>query len=513
MSRSVLDLLKEIGPSLSTELIEALVRAGASPAAARQRVARAGPEVKKLAGLRFPHNTRFIYLPDQFGDRAYWNAMERAFKTQGLAYWGAVTGLRSRGGLWPSRFFAGMCGCALARQRQLSPDRVWERLHAIQMLEEITDEMTSERFVTFKPHFYRRDQMQQTRAALIAENVALHGMREWCRRIGFGSFEQVRVRGDDEPPIVAGVTWDLSAPSYMRPLARAANGGLKPGFVVCDVNLRGRLDEDAVGLFVRKHDLASAPVNVAPIMPFLLADGFSEKAFGLARQKGMLATTTAQLFGEDVAKALRDLIGLLTDTGATASINPEHLEKVMSSLTRIEGAANNLRGALFELVIGTLLKDVEGGFLRAGEKWIDHETGRKAEVDVLLDRPDGQSVLIVECKSKTPGSRISLAEAQKWRRDRVPLIHKVLRNDSRFGNRPLTFELWTNGPFDEDVRGWLTSQPTHPDYETTFRDGEFIKRYVDKARTPSIRKIMNEHYFRHPLARGGRIASERDGSL
>lgn len=508
MSQSVVDLLKEVGPSLSTELIDSLVSAGVSPAAARQRVARAGDDVTKLAGLRFPHNARFVYLPDQFGDQRFWDALERVFQAEGLAYWGAVVGLKSRGGIWPSRFFAGMCGSALARQRQLSPDRVWERLHAIQFLDEITDEATGERFVTFKPLFYRRDTAQQIRAALIAENVALHGMREWCRRIGFGSFEQIRVRGDDEPPVVAGVTWDLSGPSYMRPLARAANGGLKPGFVICDVNLRGRLDEEAVGLFVRKHDLASAPVNVAPIMPFLVADGFSTKAFGLARQKGVLATTTAQLFGEDVAKALRDLISLLTDTGATASINPEHLDRVMSSLTRIEGAANNLRGALFELVIGTLVKDVEGGFLRAGEKWTDHETGRQAEVDVLLDRPDGQSVLIVECKSKTPGSRISLADAQKWRSDRVPLIHKVLRGDGRFANRPLTFELWTNGPFDEDVRQWLNSQPVHPDYETAFRDGEFIKRYVDKARAPSIRKIMNDHYFRHPLARNGRVSSD-----
>jgi hypothetical protein len=507
MSRSIIDLLKEAGPSLSTELIAALEREGVSPVAARQRIARSGPDVVKLAGLRFPHNARFVYLPEQFGDRRYWDAIERVFRAEGLSYWGAVAGLKARGGLWPQAFFAGLCGCALARQRQLSPDRVLERLRAIQLLDEVADEATGDRFVTFKPMIYRRDPVQNIRAALIAENVALHGMREWCRRIGFGSYEQVRVRGDDDAPVVAGVTWDLSAPSFMRPLARAANGGLKPGFIVCDINLRGRIEEDAVTLFVRKHDLASAPINVAPIMPFMIADGFSAKAFSLARQKGVLATTTAQLFGEEVAKALRDLIGLLTDTGATASVNPDHLEKVMSSLTRIEGAANNLRGALFELAIGTLVKDVEGGFLRAGEKWTDYETGRKAEIDVLLDRPEGQSVLIIECKSKIPGSRLSLAEAQKWRTDRVPLIYKVLRNDGRFGNRPLTFELWTNGPVDEDVRGWLAGHPSSPDYATAWRDGEAVKDYVDEAKTPSIRKIMNEHYFRHPLARDGRIAA------
>lgn len=34
---------------------------------------------------------------------------------------------------------------------------------------------------------------------------------------------------------------------------------------------------------------------------------------------------------------------------------------VMRTLSKIEGASANLRGALFELVVGSLVKDVEGG--------------------------------------------------------------------------------------------------------------------------------------------------------
>lgn len=501
MGNGIVELLRRTGPALTTELIAEMESEGVSAPAARQRIARAGPELIRLAGLRFPHNARFVYLPGQFGDGLYWEAIERAFRTHSPSYWGAVVGLKGRGGCYPRRLFPGVCGCPAQRERQLSPDRVFDRLSAIQLLEEIDDGLTGEKFITFKPQVYGADPITIVKARSIAENVALHGMKEWCRRIGFGSYGQVRLRDDAIAPVVSSIAWDLSAPSYARPLVTSRGTGLRPGFIVCDVNLRHALNEEDVALFVRKYDLASGPLNVAPIMPFLLADGFTSAGFGLARQKGILATTTGHLFGEDVAKALRDLIALLTDTGATAAVNPEHIERVLNSLTRIEGAANNLRGALFELVVGSVVKNVEGGYMRAAERWIDHETQRSVEIDVLLDRPDDKGVLVIECKSKIPGSRVSLEELKKWCNDRIPLIHKILRSDARFAQKRLTFELWTNGPISGIELEWLKSLMQPDDCTIGWKDGEAMKTYVDRAQSPSIRKTLNEHYFRHPLAR------------
>lgn len=509
---SVTALLKRIGPSLSTELIAELAKQGVSNASARQRIARADDDIVRLAGLRFPYNARFLYLPDQFGDAVYWKALERVFQDHGKSYWFALTGLKARGGCFPKRYFASVCGSPAARMRQLSPERVLERLTAINLMEEFVDEPTGETFVKFKPAHYHSESVDTVRARMVAENVVLHGMKEWCRRTGFGSFDRVRIRDDDEAPIVSSIAWDMSAPCYARPLVRATAAGAKPGFVVCDVNLRNSLTENDVGLFVRKHDQASAPMNVAPIMPFLIADGFTATAFGLAKTKGVLATTTSQLFGEDVAKALRDLIALLTDTGKTASVNPEHIERVLSSLTKIEGAANNLRGALFEIVVGSLVKDVEGGYLRAGEKWANIE-GRTAEIDVLLDRPDDKGVLIVECKSKIPGARVSLEEVQRWHGDRVPLLRTILRTDSRLHKKHLTFEIWSNGPFHDDAIEWLKAQPEPPpDIKLHWKDGEELKKYANQVNNAAIRKTLNEHYFRHPLARTAKPIRRTDRS-
>lgn len=513
MSLSVDQLLEVKGPSLTSELIEHMVQSGLAPATARQRITRARDNHKRLAGLRFAKNARFLYLEHQYGTSEFWKAIERTFKSSGVSYWGAVAGLKARGGVCPRSLFPSVCGAPLARARQLSPDRILERLRAIQLLEVYEDQETREEFVRFNPHSYHRDSEARIHATLLAEFVALQACRDWARKLGLGSYGKFKLRGEADLPIVSGIAWDMCAPSYMRPLARMQNGSIKPGFFVCDINLNGPTTDDLVKLFVRKHSLASAPQNVAPIMPFLIGDVFTQSAFDLARQSGIAATTIENMFGRETAKALRDLVELLSNSGATAAVNPAHLYEVMNALTKIEGAANNLRGALFELAIGSLAKDIEGGYLVVGEKRREIYSGQKAEIDVLLDRPDGKSILVVECKSKIPGASVSQEEVQHWLENRVPLIHKILDQDGRYDTRMHRFELWTNGPLHKDALSWLEKQNTDfGAYTVGWKDGAALKTYANQAKSPAIRKILKEHYFLHPLAKLAKAKNAQENS-
>lgn len=142
MDISVYNHLKGNGPSLTSDLIGHMVESGLSPAAARQRIRRAQDGYKRLAGLRFAKNARFIYLEDQYGTPQFWDAIERAFKSSGISYLGAVSGLRARGGCCPKSLFPIVCGAPLSRKRQLSPERILERLSAIQLLEEYQESDT-----------------------------------------------------------------------------------------------------------------------------------------------------------------------------------------------------------------------------------------------------------------------------------------------------------------------------------------------------------------------------------
>lgn len=499
----IVDLLKAHGPSLTSEIIAKLRDNGVSDAAARQRVTRALPKLERLAGLRFSKNARFIYLEDQWGTAEFWIALERAFKAAGLSYWGAVVGLKARGGRCPIEMFPIVCGTPRARQRQLSPERVLERLKAINFLEEQKDPATNQSYVVFKAGHYHVDSIEKTRARLIAEGVALQAVRNWARKIGFGSYGAFKLRGDEQLPEVAGVAWDLSAPSYFRPLVSARTGAIKPGFLVCDLSLDGPTGVESVELFIRKHDIASAPTNVAPIMPLLIGHVFSQDAFDNAKRSGILACTIEDLFGRDIAKALEDLIQLLSDAGATAAVNSEYLERVLTALTKIEGAEKNVRSALFELVVGSLVKEVHGGYLATGVRMNDKVTHEQAEIDVLLHDDKKETLLIIECKAKSPGSYVSETEVRRWYENRIPLLQRILRQNPRYTNSTMRFELWTNGTLAHSAATWLDAMPYDFDTHSIGRvEGQQMKVVAAQAPAESrTLKILNEHYFKHPLAK------------
>lgn len=512
MQESVEAALRTLGPCLTSDIIARFTANGTSAIAARKKVSRAQNSYKRLAGIRFAKNARFIYLPDQWGSKQFWDALEHAFEKAGKAYWSAIVSLKARGGSCNLKHFPIIAGGPNARKAQVSPERVLERLCEIQYLKISEQEGASQAEVSFAPTFYYQAASGEKNAIAIAEHIALLAVKEWARRFGLGSFNKFQIRDDDQLPLVSGIAWDLSAPSYVRPLVKVTSTGAKPGFIVCDINLFGITDVDAVKAFVRKHDLASAPPNVGPIMPMLIGQVFSEKAFSLAKQKGMIALTLENILGKEIAKALKELIALLSDLGARAAVDPEKIAMVMNTLTKVEGAAINLRGSLFEITIGSLVKDVEGGYLTIGEERRDMLSGRRAEIDVRLDRGHEHGVLVIECKSKIPGARATLEEVRKWYEDRVPLIYSILSNGGEYTHKPFRFEFWTNGPINDDAVEWLEKQPAEFEhYSMGWRDGQAVKNYADRSNTSVLRKILKEHYFHHALSKLARqMQSKKD---
>lgn len=398
----------------------------------------------------------------------------------------------------PLELFPRIAGTPKARKGQLSPDRILERLQKINLLE--ISVIEERKYVQFKPFYFHRDELPKLRANGLAEETALMGVKDWARKIGFGSYGQFASRYDTKSPVVSGILWDITAPSYMRPLVSVRSGNAVPGFIVCDINLRDVIGKDEAEAFLRKCDLAAAPQKVPPILPMLVGYVFEPEALSLLKGKGILAITLRNLFGNELEKALRELVEMLTDLGKKISGNPEHLVKVMNNLSKIQGASDNLLGDLFELVLGGIVKDVEGGYLKTGERLRDLQTGREAEIDVQLDRGVENGVLILECKAKNPQARVSETDIKKWYEDRVPLIYSILRNNRTYTKKPFHFELWSNGQFSTSGLSWLKKQKTDcDDYTIGWKEGQALKAYTKKAKNKSLKDMLNEHYFRNAL--------------
>ena len=143
--------------------------------------------------------------------------------------------------------------------------------------------------------------------------------------------------------------------------------------------------------------------NVRPFIPLLISAALTPEALRVCRSKGIIATRPATLFGDDVARALGDLLQTPSNAAAAAAASPERLENIFNRLMSIEGAAGNLRGALFELIVGHLVKELVGGSIDIGLIVTDPKTGGSAEIDVRLVKQ--RQIAIYECKGYQPSAK------------------------------------------------------------------------------------------------------------
>lgn len=123
----VVDLLRELGPSLSSRLAgELQARLGIQPAAARKRVERRSGAIRTL-DLNFPRGAVFLYLADQWQSESFWRALGAAIEQSHGAYARAIWALRARGGIIPVPLFASASANA-AVSGQIGAEVVQSRL-------------------------------------------------------------------------------------------------------------------------------------------------------------------------------------------------------------------------------------------------------------------------------------------------------------------------------------------------------------------------------------------------
>jgi hypothetical protein len=341
------------------------------------------------------------------------------------------------------------------------------------------------------------------RARLFVESILLLAVRDWMRKLGLASYDKVAVRQPgEEAPRVGTFAWDLTAPSYLAPFVAVTTNGsgkIRPGFVACDVLLGSEISEEGLAPFLHKCSTLRMLRRVAPCLQLFIARNFSHKAFGAARGAGVIAATPETLFGSEVAAGLDQLTQLLSQTLA-AAVNPEAFERLFKSLAKIEGAALNLRGALFEYVVAELVR-LSGTPKVVLNRLVTHpKTHVSAEIDVL-DIRDNQYARFIECKGHQPGGRVRDADVDRWLDDRIAVIRGYALAHPDWTSIRHRFEFWTSGKFSAVARGRLEkARSTIKKYDIDFKDGNEVRAIAHKLSNKAILRTLDEHFLEHPLA-------------
>ncbi len=496
-------ILKTEGPCLSNRVCDVLQREGLTPAAARQRVSRGGGAVQRLPLLTFPRGAKFLFLGSQRGTRRYWEALIREINTASPAYAAAVAALLSRGGVVPQRHFPIVCGSPIRQSGQLSADTVLERLKSADIIKEIEVEGVGTCLSLIDNFMLKPNEDAALRARLLTENILLTAVKQWARQLGAASYDRISTRDDEgEVPRVGTFAWDLAGPSYLRPMVRRdQNGKPKPGFLVCDAVLGEVLNEAALAAFVRKCTLLGAMEKVPPVWPVLVAQGYSREAFRFGRSHGIMMATPDLLFGREVAEGLAKLLHTLSKAAAMAVQRPEVIDELFKSLGQIEGAAGNLRGALFEMLVGHCVVKLDDGSIDIGKKVRDRHTGQWAEIDVFRVK-EHREVWSYECKGHQPTQVETYDQIEHWLTERVARIHRAISQEERFGGCDFHYEYWTCGTFAPDALKRLQEAKERTGrYAIGWKDGPAVRKYVEKVRPKSVVQMLDDHFLNHPIAR------------
>jgi hypothetical protein len=177
----------------------------------------------------------------------------------------------------------------------------------------------------------------------------------------------------------------------------------KQGYMVCDVLLGVNVAAHELQPFINKCTTLRALAKIGRCMQLFVADGFTAEAFALARESGVIPATTTNLFGLEVAKALRELTDVLKD----AYVSQDSFEKiaaVFKKLSHIEGAATNLRGTLFEYLVADVVRQSDAHTTIQLNELLKDDVGGQAGVDVLAHHFN-QTVALSNARATSPAAR------------------------------------------------------------------------------------------------------------
>lgn len=495
------EILKTIGPCLSTELTSYLVtHLGLSPAAARQRVSRGAPQIKRLAHLPFARKARFLYHQDDYSSPYYWERLYTAiFETNG-PYARALGAVQAREAV-PISHFLGACGAPIAQKKQISAQTVLDRLVAANVLVRETLPGLGPCVMTKRIYELQQQNLDEfslaIRSRLTTESILLDSIREWLRRLAMVSFDTVRTRGKEQPR-VGTFAWDLTAPSYLTSvLTRLKDKGIKPGWVVCDVLMIENVQLAHVEPFLHKVRSLDALKNIGRTMFILVAQSYDAEAFKALRSAGIMPATPASLFGKDVADGFRELIKTLNDA-AVGVVNPERFDQLFSKLGKLEGAVGNMRGAFFELLVAEVVRKTAAVQIKLNK--ICKGDDGDAEVDVY-HLNDGIVAQMIECKGIAPGSMVDDEEIVLWLTTRIKRVRHHLQHLGWSGPLP-RFELWTSGVLSEQARQRVekTRQANAKKFELLVVEGGELRIIVKAVNDPSLLKTFEHHYLPHAAA-------------
>ena len=159
-----------------------------------------------------------------------------------------------------------------------------------------------------------------------------------------------------------------------------------------------------------------------------------------------------------------------------------------------EGAMQQLRGPLFELIVGHCLHRSEEGTVDISRNVTD-VTGQRVNIDVLHTKGT-QHVSAYECKGKLSESSISKDQVEDWLTRQVPRILEYIRSRDELKDRKkISVAFWTTGRFASDALSYLEERKRSTQrYSVDWKDGQEVRCFATDNRLSGVVRMLDDYY-------------------
>ena len=475
------DYIKQEGPLLSSELIRFYKDGNTSMDAIRKRLERLPESIGRIKGF-FKDNQTFFYHKEQQFTEKYFNALIESLKTSAKRHYCIINSLQYHKGYIKKDELASYSFSPIKNLKSHKNfSNVVEDLIRIGLIIEEED------YYTLSPNVSFFNNKNAYKAIEIVKKNILSHFYDLNRNIGFISYN-----GGEFNSEFSKFQFSFTAPSYICGLSKLCDLSKPSSFVLADIMIGGSNDEENIDFFLTKINIIKNTHKKSNFIPYLITDSLSNEAFSKLKKNGIVIGLIDKLFGREYKELMKSLIDVITNISVILKKEPNKFIEIIEKFDKlIDGKTNNLRGDLFEFIVGyyhsNLCQSIDIG------KIYRDDDGKKKEVDVYASYQD--KIILCECKAyKTP---ISLDIIEKWN-EKIAFIYKVIeKNRSLIGdkNRDIIFEFWSISGFSEEATQYLQEKKNSlKKYKIEFYKRDEILKKAKDSNANKITDIMNEYF-------------------
>lgn len=237
------------------------------------------------------------------------------------------------------------------------------------------------------------------------------------------------------------------------------------------------------------------------IIPICFAQSLEEEALELARSKGIMIATVAEVFGTKIANALRNVRTL-----DPRNFDPDALASILLAADQSgrDGKFGSLKGYVFNFIIASLFNNVGYSNVKIGRKY--NYNGNMCECDIVIDIDD--HLLICETKGYDNDILVELGQTEDDNDSVKKFFEKTCGIVKKSTGKEVLPVFITSGQFTKEAIDYMEKQANTKKIQRLIKIRNFpcnvylgrkeLMNFFSNNQTyTEHKKILREFFYRH----------------